>query len=167
MGAVDDILARAACEPSRLPAPPALGIAVVTCMDARIDPLAVFGLRPGDAHVIRNAGGLVTPDVVRSLVLSQRALGTRQVLVAQHTGCGVHGLDDDRLAAEIAAEVGSPPSWRGGGFDDLEESVRASVRRLRATPELPHRDAIRGAVIDLVAGGVRPVEVDDRRDGPG
>ena len=158
VGAVDDILARAACEPSELPPHPALRIAIVTCMDARIDPYAVFGLRLGDAHVIRNAGGLVSPYTVRSLVLSQRALGTREVLVAQHTDCGVHGRDDERLAAEITAEVGFPPAWRGGGFADLEESVRASIRRLRATPELPHRDAIRGAIIDLVAGGVRPVD---------
>ena len=106
-------------------------------MDARIDPYAVFGLRPGDAHVIRNAGGLVSPYTLRSLVLSQRALGTREVLVAQHTDCGVHGLDDERLAAEITAEVGFPPTWRGGGFADLEESVRASIRRLRAAPGAP------------------------------
>jgi carbonic anhydrase len=157
VGALDDILAGATCRPTELPPHPALRIAIVTCMDARIDPYAVFGLRPGDAHVIRNAGGLVSPYTLRSLVLSQRALGTREVLVAQHTDCGVHGLDDERLAAEITAEVGFPPPWRGGGFADLEESVRASMRRLRATPELPHRDAIRGAIIDLVAGGVRPV----------
>jgi carbonic anhydrase len=157
IGAVDDILARAVCEPSPLPPHPALGLAIVTCMDARIDPYAVFGLQPGDAHVIRNAGGLVSPYTLRSLVLSQRALGTREILVAQHTDCGVHGLDDEALAAEITAEVGFPPSWRGGGFADLEESVRASMRRLRASPELPHRDKVRGAVIDLVSGGVRPV----------
>jgi carbonic anhydrase len=156
--AVDDVLARATCDPSTLPPHPSLHLAIVTCMDARIDPYAVFGLKPGEAHIIRNAGGLVSPYTLRSLALSQRALGTREVLVAQHTDCGVHGLDDERLAAEITAEVGFPPTWRGGGFADLEESVRASIRRLRAAPELPHRDAVRGAIIDLVSGGVRPVD---------
>lgn len=157
MASVDDILARASNPPSDLPPHPALGLAVVTCMDARIDPFAVFGLRPGDAHIIRNAGGLVSTYTVRSLALSQRALGTREILVAQHTDCGVHGLDDEALAAEITAEVGFPPSWRGGGFADLEESVRISMRLLRASPELPHRDAVRGAIIDLLHGGVREV----------
>jgi carbonic anhydrase len=161
LGAVDDILARASCAPTGLGPHPALGLAIVTCMDARIDPYAVFGLRPGDAHIIRNAGGLVSPYTLRSLALSQRALGTREILVAQHTDCGLHGLDDEALAAEITAEVGFPPSWRGGGFADLEESVRASMRRLRASPELPYRDAVRGAIIDLVDGGVR--EVADER----
>jgi carbonic anhydrase len=157
MASVDDILARAVSPPSGLQPHPALQLAIVTCMDARIDPFAVFSLRPGDAHIIRNAGGLVSPYTLRSLVLSQRALGTREILVAQHTDCGVHGLDDEALAAEITAEVGFPPTWRGGGFADLEESVRASMRRLRASPELPHRDAVRGAIIDLVHGGVREV----------
>ncbi|HTI35352.1 MAG TPA: carbonic anhydrase [Miltoncostaea sp.] len=158
ISAVDDILARATCDPSPLPPHPALHLAIVTCMDARIDPYAVFGLKPGEAHIIRNAGGLVSPYTLRSLALSQRALGTREVLVAQHTDCGVHGLDDERLAAEITAEVGFPPAWRGGGFADLEDTLRASIRRLRAAPELPHRDAVRGAIIDLVSGGVRPVD---------
>lgn len=158
ISAVDDILARASCDPSPLPPHPSLRLAIVTCMDARIDPYAVFGLKPGEAHIVRNAGGLVSPYTLRSLALSQRALGTREVLVAQHTDCGVHGLDDERLAAEITAEVGFPPAWRGGGFADLEESVRASIRRLRAAQELPYRDAVRGAIIDLVSGGVQPVD---------
>jgi carbonic anhydrase len=134
IGAVDDILARAACDPSPLPPHPALGLAIVTCKDARIDPYAVLGLRPGDAHVIRNAGGVVTDDVIRSLGLSQTGLGTREVLVAQHTGCGAH-----------------PPGA------DMDASVREAVRALRAADALPHRDRVRGAVIDLVSGGVRPV----------
>jgi carbonic anhydrase len=157
VAAVDDVLARATCPPSTLQPHPALRLAIVTCMDARIDQFAVFGLQPGDAHVIRNAGGLVSPYTLRSLVLSQRALGTREILVAQHTDCGLHGLDDDALAREITAEVGVPPPWRAGGFADLEESVRASMRRLRAATELPYRDGVRGAIIDLVHGGVREV----------
>ena len=132
--AIDAVLARADVPATALPAPPALGIAVVTCMDARIDPLAVLGLAAGDAHVIRNAGGVVTDDVIRSLALSQTGLGTREVLVAQHTGCGAH-----------------PPDV------DLEASVREAVRALREADGIPHRDRVRGAVIDLVSGGVRPV----------
>ena len=100
-------------------------LAIVTCMDARIDPLAVFGLATGDAHIIRNAGGRVGPQALRSLTLSQRALGTREVLIAQHTGCGLAGLDDEEFAATLAAETGERPAWRAGGFADLEESVRA------------------------------------------
>jgi carbonic anhydrase len=132
--AVDAVLARADVPPTELPPPPALAIAVVTCMDARIDPLAVLGLAAGDAHVIRNAGGVVTDDVIRSLGLSQTGLGTREVLVAQHTGCGAH-----------------PPDA------DMEASVREAVRLLRDAEALPHRDRVRGAVIDLVDGGVRAV----------
>ena len=132
--AIDAVLARADVPATALPAPPALAIAVVTCMDARIDPLAVLGLAAGDAHVIRNAGGVVTDDVIRSLALSQTGLGTREVLVAQHTGCGAH-----------------PPDA------DMEASVREAVRAVREAGGIPHRDRVRGAVIDLVSGGVRPV----------
>lgn len=154
---VDQILRRAAHAPTGLTSSPSLRLAIVTCMDARIDPLAVFGLAPGDAHVIRNAGGRVGPQALRSLALSQRVLGTREVLIAQHTGCGLHGLDDQELAAAIARETGARPQWTAGGFDDLEESVRAAIRTARTAPELIHRDRVRGAIIDLERGGVREV----------
>jgi carbonic anhydrase len=157
---VDQLLARAAHAPTGLTSSPSLRLAIVTCMDARIDPLAVFGLAPGDAHIIRNAGGRVGPQALRSLALSQRVLGTREVLVAQHTACGLHGFDDEELAATIARETGAPPGWPAGGFDDLEESVCASVRAVRDAPELIHRDRVRGAIIDVLGGGVR--EVSDR-----
>ena len=126
-------------------------------MDARIDPLALLELAVGDAHVVRNAGGIVDEGAVRSLVISQRKLATREVLVLQHTGCGVLGLDDEAFAREIEADSGVRPAWAGGGFADLDESVRRSVAALRAEPALPHRDRVRGAVVDLATGLVREV----------
>lgn len=136
---------------------PRRGLAILTCMDSRIDPLALLGLALGEAHVIRNAGGIVDQGAVRSLVISQRKLATREVLVLQHTGCGVLGLDDEAFAREIEADAGVRPAWGGGGFADLDESVRRSVEALRAEPALPRRDAIRGAVLDLATGEVREV----------
>ena len=159
---LDTLLARAACPPSELTSAPSLRLAIVTCMDARIDPLAVFGLATGDAHIIRNAGGRVGPQALRSLTLSQRALGTREVLIAQHTGCGLAGLDDEEFAATLAAETGERPAWRAGGFADLEESVRASMRAVREAVVLPHRDRVRGVVIDVEKGGVWEVPDPDR-----
>jgi carbonic anhydrase len=126
-------------------------------MDARIDPIALLGLALGDAHVIRNAGGIVDDGAVRSLVISQRKLDTREVLVLQHTGCGVLGLDDEAFAREIEADAGARPRWAGGGFADLDESVRRSVEALRGERALPRRDAIRGAVVDIATGAVREV----------
>jgi carbonic anhydrase len=129
--------------------------AVVTCMDARIDVLAALGLGLGEVHVIRNAGGLVTDDVLRSLTLSQRTLGTREVLVIQHTGCGLHGLADEALLGEVEAASGVLPPFAFGGFADLDASVRASVARVRAAAYLPHRDGVRGFVYDLATGRLR------------
>jgi carbonic anhydrase len=138
-------------------AQPRRGLAILTCMDARIDPLALLGLAVGDAHVIRNAGGIVEDGAVRSLVISQRKLATREVLVLQHTGCGLLGLDDEAFAREIQDEAGVRPAWAGGGFADLEESVRSSVAALRAERALPRRDRVRGAIVDLTTGEVREV----------
>ncbi|HSJ73930.1 MAG TPA: carbonic anhydrase [Miltoncostaeaceae bacterium] len=142
-------------------AEPRRGLAILTCMDARIDPLALLGLALGDAHVVRNAGGIVDEGAVRSLVISQRRLATREVLVLQHTGCGLLGLDDEALAREVEADSGAPPAWAGGGFADLDESVRRSVAALRAEPALPRRDGVRGAVVDLATGTVRDVATRD------
>jgi carbonic anhydrase len=128
-------------------------------MDARIDPLSLLGLEPGQVHVIRNAGGIVDEGAVRSLAISQRMLGTREVLVLQHTGCGLIGLDDEAFAREVERDSGIRPAWRAGGFADLDESVRAAVAALGAERALPHRDRVRGAIVDLVAGGVREVVV--------
>ena len=131
--------------------------AVVTCMDARIDLLAALGLSLGEVHVIRNAGGIVTDDVLRSLALSQLKLGTREVLLAHHTGCGLSGLDDDALLDEVEASSGTRPPFRFGGFADTDESVRESVARVRSAPYVPHRDRVRGFVYDVATGRLREV----------
>ncbi len=132
-------------------------VAIVTCMDARIDPLRIFGLRPGAAYVVRNAGGLVTDDVLRSLVLSQRRLGTREVLLMHHTRCGVHGADEGALLDEIARECGGVPPYAFGAFADLDDAVRAAVARVREHPYLPYRDRVRGFVYDVDTAAVREV----------
>jgi carbonic anhydrase len=126
-------------------------------MDARIDLFAALGLELGEVHVIRNAGGIATDDVLRSLVLSQRKLGTREVLLAHHTDCGLHGLDDEQLIAEIEAESGTRPPFTFGGFTDLDASVRESVSRVRSAVFVPHRDAVRGFVYDVATGRLREV----------
>lgn len=142
---------------ARTPAPPSTRVAVVTCMDSRIDPAVVFGLDPGDANLIRNAGGIVDDGVIRSLAISQRLLGTTSVLIVQHVGCGVHGLDDDDFERGVVADAGTPPPWRAGGFRDLTQSVRAGMRAVRESPFIPHTGDVRGAVLDLIDGGVREV----------
>jgi carbonic anhydrase len=126
-------------------------------MDARIDPQRALGWELGDAHVLRNAGAVVTDDVLRSLVLSQRLFGTATVVVLAHTDCGLRKVHDDALAAELEAETGVAPPFAFGAFHDLEEHVRTSVARVRACPWLPNVDDVRGAVLDLAAGVVRPV----------
>jgi carbonic anhydrase len=143
--------------PSSLDNRPSLGLAVVACMDARLDLFSILGLATGQVHVIRNAGGLVDEAAIRSLAISQRKLGTREILILQHTGCGLHGLDDEEFAEEIACETGRRPVWRAGGFADLEESVRRQIRNARAAVEIPHRDTVRGAIVDLAGGGVHEV----------
>ena len=164
MSVIDELLANnaryaAGFNHGELQASPSRQVVLVTCMDARIDPQAALGLTPGDAHVLRNAGGLVTDDVVRSLAISQHALGTREVMIVQHTQCGMHGLDENALALRIEASRGHPPNAnvRFGAFVDLDTSVRASVARLRATDLLLHRDRIRGFVYDVTTGVVREV----------
>jgi carbonic anhydrase len=131
--------------------------AVVCCMDARIDLFPLLGLRLGESHIIRNAGGLATDDVLRSLALSQRKLGTREVMLVHHTDCGLSGLDEEGLLAEIEAEVGERPPFAFGAFVDLDESVRESVARVRSAAFLPHRDAVRGFVVDVATGRLREV----------
>lgn len=158
---VDELLLHGSRHPpSALDSRPSLGLTVIACMDARLDLFSILGLGTGQVHVIRNAGGLVDEAAVRSLAISQRKLGTREILILQHTGCGLHGLDDDALAEEIACQTGHRPTWSAGGFSDLEESVRAQIRRARGALEIPHRDRVRGAIVDLVHGGVREVVED-------
>jgi carbonic anhydrase len=123
-------------------------------MDARIDLFPMLGLRRGDAHLLRNAGGLVTDDALRSLSVSQRALGTEEVIIVMHDGCGLLGADDDAFAKELAADGAAPP-WRLGGFADVEQALRAGLERLRAAPELAHRERISGFVFDPQTGTLR------------
>jgi carbonic anhydrase len=139
-----------------LPVKPALRLAIVACMDSRIDLFALLGLHLGEAHVIRNAGGLVTEDVLRSLALSQSLLGTREVMVVQHTGCGLHG-DEESLRARVADATGAEPPWPLGAFADVEESVRRQLEILRSTPHLVGGDAARGFVYEVESGRLREV----------
>ncbi len=136
---------------------PAKGVAIVTCMDSRIDNFRIFGIDSGEAHILRNAGGLVTEDVLRSLVLSQRLLGTREVLLMHHTDCGLHGEVEPALRAAIAADVGHTPPYEFGAFSDIDESLRGAIARVREHPFLPHRDRVRGFVYDVGTGRLREV----------
>ena len=136
---------------------PAKRVAIVTCMDSRIDNFRIFGLDSGEAHILRNAGGLVTEDVLRSLVLSQRLLRTREVILMHHTNCGLHGTDEAALRAEIAADTGHAPPYAFGAFRDIDEAVRSAIARVREHPFLPHRDRVRGFVYAVETGHLREV----------
>lgn len=139
---------------------PVLKVAVVACMDARLDLHEALGLRLGDCHTIRNAGGVVTDDIIRSLTISQRALGTRSVVLIHHTNCGLLTLTED-FRHELAAEVGQRPTWAVEAFKDLDEDVRQSMQRVRTSPFLLHTDDVRGFVFDVTTGLLR--EVDPQR----
>lgn len=148
-----------------LPAPPAHKVAIVTCMDARVDPVAMLGIAPGDAHVLRNAGGVITQDVIRSLAMSQNLLGTRDVMVIQHTDCGMSQLDEEAILDRIFAETGSRPDFDTHAFLDLEASLRNAAERIRSSPYLTHTASVRTFVYDVHTG--RLEEVEDREpDGP-
>lgn len=140
-----------------LPAPPARQVAVVACMDARINVYAVLGLSEGDAHVIRNAGGVVTDDTVRSLAISQRLLGTTDIVLMHHTGCGMLTFADDEFKAAIERETGVKPSWAAEAFSDLDGDVRQSIARVNASPFIPHKDSVRGFVYEVESGRLREV----------
>lgn len=142
-------------------AAPVRHVAVVACMDARLDLFGLFGLEIGDAHLIRNAGGIVTDDVIRSLAISQRKLGTRSVVLVHHTGCGMQTFTDDELRAELLQETGYKPTWSPETFDDLDEDVRQSLRRVQASPFLPHKDDVRGFVFQVEDGSLREVLLED------
>lgn len=157
----DDMLETAAAKTEELAAPglsprPGRKVAVLTCMDTRIDTFPMLGLQRGDAHILRNAGGLATDDAIRSLSISQRLLGTEEVVVVMHEGCGLNGASEDDFKAQLAAD-GVLPSWRLGAFDDVEATLRHSLQRLRNSPELPARDHIRGFVFDPETGSLREV----------
>ena len=140
-----------------LPLPPARKVAVVACMDARLNPYGILGLTEGDAHVIRNAGGVVTDDVIRSLAISQRLLGTEEIVLLHHTGCGMLTFSDDDFRGQIAQETGVKPSWAAEAFGDLDEDVRQSIARIQASPFIPRKDSVRGFVYDVETGALREV----------
>jgi carbonic anhydrase len=142
-------------------AKPSRQLAVVACMDCRLDLLGALGLEIGEAHVLRNAGGVVTDDVIRSLAISQRRLGTREVMLVHHTGCGMEKLDDGEFRAELREAAGTEPPFPIETFADVEEDVRRSVLRVRASEFLPHRDAVRGFVYDVATHRLREIEVSE------
>jgi carbonic anhydrase len=140
-----------------LPMPPAKQVAVLACMDARINPYGALGLREGDAHIIRNAGGVVTDDAIRSLAISQRLLGTREIILIHHSDCGMLTFQDHDLKADIEKETGLRPHFALEAFSDVEEDVRQSIRRIQASPFIPHKDGVRGFVYDVSTGKLNEV----------
>jgi carbonic anhydrase len=142
---------------SDLPLPPARGVAVVACMDARLDVHKILGLEEGDAHVIRNAGGVITDDEIRSLTISQRLLGTREIILIHHTDCGMLTFTDEELKQQIQEEAGIKPHFAMESFSDLEEDVRQSIARIQASPFVPHKDSVRGFVYEVETGRLREV----------
>jgi carbonic anhydrase len=134
---------------AHLPGAPSRGVAIVTCMDCRVDVVTALGLQLGEAHVLRNAGGVITDDMIRSLAISQRKLGTREVMLVHHTHCGMLTLTDDGFRAELQAATGTTPSFAIESFGDLESDVRQSLLRVRRCEFLPHRDAVRGFIYDV------------------
>jgi carbonic anhydrase len=140
-----------------LPLPPAKGTAVVACMDARLNVYRILGLNEGESHVIRNAGGVVTDDEIRSLAISQRLLGTTEIILIHHTDCGMLTFTDDQFKRAIQDETGIKPPWAAESFTNLEEDVRQSIARIKASPFVPHKDAVRGFVFDVATGKLTEV----------
>jgi carbonic anhydrase len=140
-----------------LPLPPAKKVAVLACMDARVNPYGLLGLKEGDAHVIRNAGGVVTDDEIRSLAISQRLLGTEEIILVHHTDCGMLTFTDDQFKRQIQDEVGIKPAWAAEAFEDLDEDVRQSIARIKASPFIRHKHSVRGFVYDVSTGRLREV----------
>jgi len=162
MSATDDLLTNARAYASHfdrggLPMPPALHVAVLACMDARLNPYGLLGLHEGDAHVIRNAGGVVTEDEIRSLTISQRLLGTREIILIHHTDCGMLTFTDDEFKAQIEADTGLRPSWAAESFRDPAQDVRQSLARIQASPFIPHKDQVRGFVYSVTDGTLTEV----------
>ena len=157
MTVTDDLLANnadyvASFDKGNLPMPPGKKVAIVACMDARLNVYGALGLQEGDAHVIRNAGGVVTDDEIRSLAISQRLLGTEGIILIHHTDCGMLTFTDDDFKAGIEAETGIKPPWAAEAFGDLEADVRQSIKRITSSPFIPHTDAVRGFVFDVATG---------------
>jgi carbonic anhydrase len=140
-----------------LPLPPARKVAVLACMDARLNPYGLLGLHEGDAHVIRNAGGVVTDDEIRSLAISQRLLGTEEIILIHHTDCGMLTFTDDEFKRSVQDDVGIKPEWAAEAFPDLDEDVRQSIARITASPFIPRKDSVRGFVYEVETGRLREV----------
>jgi carbonic anhydrase len=162
VSATDDLLenARAYAESfdnGEVPLRPARKVAVLACMDSRMDLVGLLGLELGDAHMIRNAGGVVTDDAIRSLAISQRMLGTREIVLLHHTDCGMQTFSDDEFKRALLEETGIKPAWAVEAFDDLDEDVRQSIARIQASPFIPHKHSVRGFVYDVHSGTVREV----------
>jgi len=136
---------------------PSMHVAIVTCMDSRIDTFRIFGLESGQAHVLRNAGGLASDDMLRSLVLSQRRLQTREIILMHHTDCGLYRTDEPALLAEIAADTGGVPPYAFGSFQNVDDAVRRAIERVREHPYLPHRENVRGFVYEVETGHLREI----------
>jgi len=143
---------------AELPLPPARRVAIVACMDARLNPYGLLGLTEGDAHVIRNAGGVVTDDEIRSLSISQRLLGTEEIMLIHHTDCGMLTFTDDEFRRRIQQETGIKPEWAAEAFDDLEADVRQSIARIKASPFIPKKESIRGFIYDVRTGRIHEVD---------
>ena len=162
MTVTDDLLANnaeyAASFSGPLPMPPAKGVAVLACMDARLDVYRLLGLHEGEAHVIRNAGGVVTDDAIRSLTISQRLLGTTEIVLVHHTDCGMLTFTDDAFKADVHSDTGIKPHWSAEAFSDLETDVRQSIARIKASPFVPNKELVRGFVFDVATGKLTEVK---------
>ena len=161
MSTTDELLENArsyasSFDKGELPLPPARKVAVLACMDARLNPYGLLGLQEGDAHVIRNAGGVVTDDEIRSLSISQRLLGTEEIVLIHHTDCGMLTFTDDEFKRSVQDDVGIKPEWAAEAFSDLDEDVRQSIARIEASPFIPHKN-VRGFVYDVHTGELREV----------
>ena len=162
MTVIDELLENATAyaasfDKGDLPLPPARRIAIVACMDARLNPYALLGLHEGDAHVIRNAGGVITDDEIRSLAISQRLLGTEEIMLIHHTDCGMLTFSDDGFREDVRSDTGIKPAWPAEAFDDLDADVRQSIARITASPFIPKKDNVRGFVYDVATGSLREV----------
>ncbi|MEJ7797242.1 MAG: carbonic anhydrase [Solirubrobacteraceae bacterium] len=162
MSTTDDLLSNAEAyaasfDKGDLPMPPGRKIAIVACMDARVNPYGLLGLQEGDAHVIRNAGGVITDDGIRSLAISQRLLGTEEIVLIHHTDCGMLTFTDDEFKAAIQKETGIKPGWAAESFSDIDDDVRQSLKRVNASPFIPKKESVRGFVYEVETGNLREV----------
>jgi carbonic anhydrase len=163
MTATDDYLKNAehyaeSFDKGDLPLPPSKKVAVVACMDARVMPSLLLGIKEGEAHVIRNAGGVVTDDEIRSLAISQRLLGTEEIILIHHTDCGMLTFTDDDFRRQVQEDTGIKPAWAAEAFSDLEADVRQSIARIKASPFIPRKDNVRGFIFEVETGRLREVE---------